>query len=95
MTKGKVLRILNRYLNKPRDYHFFCYGGGSVPMINIWSPENTYKCKYQDDKNWMTPLCETCTGLTQKERKLPNNEMMENYLLKRFAETIIQELENE
>ena len=95
MTKEKVLRILDRHLNEPRDYHFVCYGGSSIPMLDIWSHENTYKCVYQGDKNWMTPICENCKGLKQKEKRLPYNETMQNYILKSFAETIIQELENE
>ena len=70
MTKEKVLRILDRHLNKPRNYHFVCYGGSSIRMIDKWSCANTHECTYQGDKNWMTPLCETCKGLTQKEKRL-------------------------
>ena len=95
MTKTKILRMLNRHLNKPQDYHFVCYGGSSVLIVDEWSHKNTFKCRYQGDKNWMASVCEKCKGLTQKDKRLTHVQTMENYVLNEFAKDIIQELENE
>ena len=95
MDKEKVLRILDRYLYKPRGYHFICYGGGSVKMVDKWSDSNSFKCRYQGDKNWITPACEKCKGLIRDDKELSSENEMQNYCMSKFAESIIQELSNE
>jgi hypothetical protein len=66
MTQELLDKIYNETLNKPNSFHYVCYGGGTVKMVDKHTNEKTFTCKYQGDKNWITPACEKCTGLTME-----------------------------
>jgi hypothetical protein len=67
MTQELLDKIYNETLNKPSSFHYLCYGGGNVKMVDKHTNEKTFTCKYQGDKNWLTPACEKCTGLTTED----------------------------
>ena len=86
-------KIYSDTLNKPENYHHICYGGGTVKMVDVMSDNPKYKCKYQGDKNWMTPACEYCNGLCQDKMELSEYQENTNYGMRRLYKALKQFIE--
>jgi hypothetical protein len=95
MTKEKLTEVLNMVLEKPRGYYFVCYGGSSVKMVDTRSHEPNFKCQYQGDKNWMTPLCEKCQGLTATQMTLTDRQESFNSGAGRLYAALLRELDSD
>lgn len=95
MTQELLDKIYNETLNKPSSFHYLCYGGGPVKMVNKHTSEKTFTCKYQGDKNWITPACEKCTGLTAESESLTEYSQTLNYGMRSLYDAISRALANE
>lgn len=95
MTKELLDKIYNEILNKPNSFHYICYGGGTVKIIDKHTNEKTFTCIFQGDKNWLTPACEKCTGLTAENKSLSEYEQTLNYGMRRLYEALSHALANE
>ena len=78
MEINEIEKIYNETLIKPSKYHHVCGGGGGTMMVDIYSNSKEYKCKYQGEKNWMTPACEKCNGLSETEKVLDSYDSITN-----------------
>ena len=95
MTQELLDKIYNETLNKPSSFHFLCYGGGTVKMVDKHINEKTFTCKYQGDKNWLTPSCEKCTGLTAESESLTDYAQTLNYGMRSLYDALSRALANE
>ena len=79
------------YTREPSTYSFSCWGGSSSPMVQMvraTTSSNHYSCKLQGDKNWITPDCELCTGLTQEKKTLSSEDVAVNRTVKQLLAPI-------
>ncbi|MFA5152870.1 MAG: hypothetical protein WC554_09945 [Clostridia bacterium] len=91
MTKEKLTEIFNAIIEKPSSFHFVCYGGSSIKMIDTRSDKPNFECKHQGDKSWMTPSCENCKGLIATERTLNDYQQQFNSGVEAFYNKLLQE----
>ena len=90
MKPEEIIELIKSLKNKPTGQHFLCYGGSTIKMVNSWaSAKDSFDCRYAGDKNWLTPMCETCDGKVVGTIKLNSMEIHEN----RMADKIISEIE--
>lgn len=92
MNKKELDNIYKESLEKPERFHHLCYAGGSTKIIDTWASNKKYICRYQGDKNWMTPSCEKCKGLISKIPTLTRNQRFINEGIKRLYDKIINHI---
>ena len=85
--------ISSKIKKKPHLYHFTCNGGGTVRMVDTWRINPHFKCKYQGDKNWLTPACEKCEGLNEDSKRLEYPDHCFNRGVDSFLKEIIEALD--
>jgi hypothetical protein len=95
MTQELLDKIYNETLNKPSSFHYICYGGGTVKMVDKHTNEKTFTCRYQGDKNWLTPACKKCAGLTAESESLTEYSQTLNYGMRSLYDALSRALANE
>ena len=88
MQIEEIEKILQESLYKPSSYHHVCYGGSAIKMVDVVDNNKEFKCKYQGDKNWLTPVCEKCTGIKVEEPELTDYEYSLNRGMIKLFENI-------
>lgn len=94
MTIEQLDQIYNEALEKPRSFHYVCYGGGTVKMVDAHWDLPIYKCRFQGDENWITPMCKNCKGLIGEYMELTEYQSTFNYGIKRLYGAIRKALIN-
>ena len=94
ITKEQIEAIYNEIKEKPKTFHHLCYGGSTVKMVDVISHERHYTCRYQGDKNWMTPVCENCKGLDAVNEELTDYQKSMNYGIDKFFNALLRSVEN-
>jgi len=64
-------------------------------MVDKHTNEKTFTCRYQGDKNWITPACEKCTGLTVESESLTEYSQTLNYGMRSLYDALSSALANE
>jgi len=92
MNKEKIIKLAESLKNKPESYHYICYGGSTTKMIDKWSTENTFECRYQGEKTRICHACEKCEGLKSDKKELKDIEKAENRGIEKLLEALLAKL---
>jgi len=77
--------------HKPEYYHFVCFGGSTVKMLDTWNQESEIHCQHEGKKNWMTPMCENCKG-TKGHLDLREYQESENSGIEKLKNKILNKI---
>ena len=90
ITKEQIESIYDIIKEKPERFHHICYGGSTTKMVDVVSAERHYTCRYQGNKNWITPICENCKGLDANNEELTDYQRMMNYGIDKFYNALLR-----
>lgn len=88
MNQELLDKIYNEVIEKPKSYHFLCYGGSTIKMVDIDTHEKIFTCRFQGDDNWMTPACKECKGLEAESESLTDYQSTYNYGMQRLYDAL-------
>jgi len=90
-----IKTVLDRCIKRPKLYNHICYGGSTNCILDVWTDSERHKCHWhrRGQKNWLTPKCKSCDGVSRSSEKT-NNAYEENFNrnIAYFANELITEL---
>lgn len=88
ITIEEIEKIYEEIKPKP-DYHFECYGGGLLKVVDFWGNKDTLYCINEGIKDWATPACENCDGILEGNWQLTDRDRYEELGMRKLLNAIM------
>jgi len=73
---------------KPDSYHFFCYGGSTIKLIDERNEKDEFNCGRKGKIDWSCPACEKCNGRIKGDYCLNEYQEIKNDKIKEYNSAI-------